>query len=84
MPSRGLLDELQHAAPVGRMDGSRRRGDQPDGVFPRGRRCADHEDWGCITILSIYNPGPWCFCCARFHAEEIAEAVELAEERLAA
>lgn len=26
-------------------------------IFPRGRRCVRDD---CITILNIYNPGPYC------------------------
>ena len=33
----------------------------PD-TYPKGRRCKTPV---CITLLSIYNGGPHCHCCAR-------------------
>jgi hypothetical protein len=55
-------------------------GDIPD-TFPPGRRCV--ED-GCITLLSMFNPGPWCYCHAAGHEAEVQKAIaeaELARER---
>ena len=32
-------------------------GDGPE-TYPRGRRCANPD---CITVLSVYDPGPHCY-----------------------
>lgn len=44
--------------------------DLPD-CFPKGRRC---DTVGCSTILTIWNPGPYCFCCAAKREAEIVSA----------
>lgn len=47
-----------------------RKQDQPD-TYEKGRRCIEHA---CITILSVYNGGPWCFLHAQVHEAELIEA----------
>lgn len=42
----------------------------PD-TFPKGRRCKTRA---CATIVSIYNPGPYCHCCARKLEAELLRA----------
>lgn len=87
-----LLDDARRALPVGHMHGRKHGGGRqradgaeaaPDGIYPAGRRCADHDDLGCITILSIYNPGPWCFVHQQRHEAELFELdVELDDDEL--
>lgn len=41
---------------------------------PKGRRCLEN---GCITLLNIWNPGPYCLLhAARYEAELLADEVE--------
>lgn len=39
------------------------RDEIPD-TYPKGRVCTEH---GCITRLSVYNHGPYCYCHAAKH-----------------
>jgi hypothetical protein len=53
----------------------RTRERRTEGTFPKGRRCGQSD---CITILSIYDPGPHCFQ----HTElEVAELPRLMTDR---
>lgn len=78
MRQRGLLD-------LTRLPATTVPGDIPspkelaEGRWPKGRECADRK-LGCITILSIYNPGPWCFCCAKRHKDELASIADEVDE----
>lgn len=47
------------------LDFAQPRRDEVPETYPKGRRC---EHLGCITRLSVYNIGPYCFCHAAKHA----------------
>lgn len=44
--------------------------DMPD-CYPKGRVC---DEIGCGTVLTIWNPGPYCFCCAERRERDIIRA----------
>lgn len=52
-------------------DFARPRRDEVPDTYPKGRRC---DERGCITRLSVYNAGPYCWCHAAKH--EIHEPVD--------
>ncbi len=56
VPINTAVDDIPMSTLVGWLDEA--RGVKPSRIFPSGRTC---ERWGCITRLSIYNPGPTCF-----------------------
>lgn len=40
-------------------------------VRPKGRRCKGYKR-DCVTVLSVYNPGPYCFHCEEQLEDELA------------
>lgn len=53
--------------------------EQPD-CFPKGRPCTEP---GCITTLTIWNPGPYCYAHAAKHGVKLAAEEERQAERRA-
>lgn len=54
---------------------------RPNTAHERERRCARGERCVCApaAVLSIYNAGPYCYCCDRAVTQERKAAMHVAE-----
>ena len=59
----------------------RARADEKPDQYPKGRDCREPD---CITVLCIWNPGPYCYLHAAKHAAEVEDQARIDQRRRAA